>query len=110
METVFVITPSNIIGAVIVVIFVVGAILVWLDATSYERHKKKMQKKQDAQSKGHKHVPHLKELEVTLTDGSKRKAMLKDGYVRFLDCTHMMQNTICDRDLIASWKYWEDRE
>ena len=69
-----------------------------------------MQKKQAAQANGHKHLPHLKELEVTLTDGSKRKAVLKDGYVRFLDCTNMLQNTICDRDLIVSWKYWEDHE
>lgn len=50
-------------------------------------------------------VPYGKKVEVWLNNGTQRIAIFGgDGYVRFLDCKHWLQNSICPRGSIVGWK------
>lgn len=53
-----------------------------------------------------------RELEVWLDDNSVRKVKLGHGFgYRFTDCTHPMQNAICDIERIRAFRILEkDRQ
>lgn len=39
------------------------------------------------------------------TGTSTRRVQMLDGWYRYLDCWHPMQNTICDIDQVQAWRF-----